>query len=60
MEMMFCAKCIAAAEPPVKIHDLFSCPPGVCPCCWYRYGKYIPICTTGSELKPKKKGKGKK
>lgn len=52
---LMCEKCIAAMEPAVKSHDLFKAPSGVCPVCWYRYGRYIPVCRPAAEIKGGKK-----
>lgn len=53
MPQPWCSKCLAAQEKPVEQHELFACPTGVCPVCWYRYGKYIPVCTTAGALPTK-------
>ena len=51
-----CNNCIAGMEEDVKPHKLFKCPDGVCPVCWSRYGTFIPVCVTASNL-PQKKDK---
>lgn len=46
--MELCKKCLEHSEPPVDPH--IAIPQGVCPVCFIRYGRYIPICRKGSEL----------
>ena len=46
--MEFCRNCLKKNEPPVKAH--IEVPAGICPVCFIRYGKYIPVCRKGSEL----------
>lgn len=51
--MKFCENCMKNNEKPPRLSPdpaQRKPPPGVCPVCFLRYGKFIPICRKG--LKP--------
>ena len=58
---LLCRRCQDAGISSNAVNDLMRrnyqvhCPPACCPVCWYRYGRYIPVCRPLSALERGKK-----